>query len=382
MSGRTAIIAGATGLPYRRRAEGVSTHDLLRDAFLALLAQSGLERDRIDGLAVASFTLRPDTTIDLAWRLGLRPSWIMSDSHGGASGLNMLQHAVRAVEAGDAEAIAILAADRFSAEDMAVLNDNYNVNTRDNLAPLEFGGPNSLFAMLTSRMMQQDGLVREDFGRLCIAQREWAAGNPRAAYRDALTMQDYLEARPVADPLCVFDCVPVVAGAEAVLVAREGVVKGAPDIRLRAFRARHNYDRHEGDGLRTGLSEVAADLWRAAGLAPGDVDLVQCYDDYPVMVLVQLRDLGLVGDMALRDFIARRIASRELPVNTSGGQLSAGQPGAAGGLHGLVEAICQLRHDAGARQVTDARRALISGYGMMEYRYCLCANAAVLERVA
>lgn len=382
MTDRTAIIAGATGLPYRRRVEGVTTHDLLRDVFLRLLDQAGLERNRIDGLAVASFTLRPDTTIDLAWRLGLRPSWIMSDAHGGASGLNMLQHAVRAVEAGEAEAISILAADRFEPADMAALNDNYNVNTRDHLAPLDFGGPNSLFAMLTSQMMQQEGLTREDFGRLCIAQREWAAGNPRAAYRDALTMRDYIEAKPVAAPLGIYDCVPVVAGAEAVLVAREGVVKSVPDIRLRAFRARHNFDRHEGDGLRTGLSEVAADLWRASGLGPTDMDLVQCYDDYPVMVLVQLRDLGFIGDVALRDFIARRIATKDLPVNTSGGQLSAGQPGAAGGLHGLVEAVCQLRHEAGARQVPDARRAVVSGYGMMEYRYCLCANAAVLERVA
>lgn len=81
----------------------------------------------------------------------------------------------------------------------------------------------------------------------------------------------------------------------------------------------------------------------------------------------------------MRDFIAKRIATRDLPVNTSGGQLSAGQAGAAGGLHGLVEAVAQLTGQAGARQVAGARRAVVSGYGMVAYRYCLCANAVILE---
>jgi len=94
---------------------------------------------------------------------------------------------------------------------------------------------------------------------------------------------------------------------------------------------------------------------------------------------VQLADLGFVGD-DVKWFIAERLAPRGLPVNTSGGQLSVGQAGAAGGLHGLVEAVTQLRGRAGGRQVPDARLAAVSGYGMVEYRYCLCANAVVLER--
>ena len=382
MSAHRAVIAGATGLPYRRHAQEVTTDGLLRDVFVALLDQVGLPRDRIDGLGVSSFSLHPDTAIDVAWRLGLSPVWIMGDEHGGASGLNMLQHAVRAVEAGDAEAIALISADHFSPEALAQLNNNYNRTVSEHLGPLNFGGPNSLFAMLTQQMMDRDGLSREDFGRLCIAQRDWAAGNPRAAYRKPLTMQDYLTAKPVADPLGVMDCVPVVSGAEAVLVVREGLLPEQPAIRLSAMKALHNFDKHEGDGLRTGLSLVADRLWADSGLTPADIDLVQCYDDYPVMVLVQLRDLGFAGDMSLSQFIADRIATKALPVNTSGGQLSAGQPGAAGGMHGLVEALTQLRHEAGARQVAGAQRAVVSGYGMVEYRYCLCANAAVLERVS
>jgi acetyl-CoA acetyltransferase len=108
---------------------------------------------------------------------------------------------------------------------------------------------------------------------------------------------------------------------------------------------------------------------------PADVDVALVYDDYPVMVLVQLEDLGF-GDP---HETLLRIGDRSLPVNTSGGQLSAGQAGAGGGMHLLVEAVTQLRGRGGSRQVEGARLALATGYGMVAYRYGACANAAVLE---
>jgi acetyl-CoA acetyltransferase len=99
------------------------------------------------------------------------------------------------------------------------------------------------------------------------------------------------------------------------------------------------------------------------------------------MVLAQLADLGFVGDGDLQRFVATTIGERKLPVNTSGGMLSAGQAGAAGGMHGLVEAVRQLRGEAAGRQVAGARLALVTGYGMILYRYGAAAAAAVLERV-
>ena len=101
------------------------------------------------------------------------------------------------------------------------------------------------------------------------------------------------------------------------------------------------------------------------------------YDDYPAMVLVQLEDLGFAGG-SVKELVGR-VAGGALAVNTSGGQLSAGQAGAAGGLHGVVEATLQLRGEAGERQVLDARAAAVTGYGMVAYRHGACANAAVLE---
>jgi acetyl-CoA acetyltransferase len=373
-----AVIAGAVEVPYRRKATGITATSLLGEAFVALLAATGLSAAKIDGLAVASFTLKPDHAVDMAWRLGISPRWIMEDTNGGASGINMLQHAARAVQCGDASAIAILAGDHFTDNDFADLTDNYNATTRDYLAPLPFGGPNSLFAFVTQAQMRKEGLDRADYGRICIVQREWASLNPGAVYRNRLTLDDYLSAPVVAAPLGRFDCVPVVSGANAILVTGPDNASRFP-VMIRAIRAMHNYDNHSGDGLKTGLASIADLVWCDSGLRPEDMDAAYVYDDYPVMVLAQLQDLGLMGAYSMKDFISKRLATRELPVNTSGGQLSAGQAGAAGGLHGLVEAVRQLRREAGERQIARARHAVVSGYGMIQYRYCLCANAAVLE---
>lgn len=374
------LLTAGIEVPYRRRPFGNTTGDLLAQAFGAALAQSGFRVKDIDGLGVASFTLAPDHAIDLAWRLGLTPRWCMDDCLGGASGINLLQHAIRAIQQGDANVIVLVSGDRFEPADFKQLVDHYNLTTRTYLRPLESGGPNGLFAMLTQRHARRHGLTRKDYGALCIAQRAWAGANRNAVYREPLTIEDYLAAPMVAEPLGRFDCVPVVCGANAIVLARAEFVRTTPNVRVRSLRCRYNGDHQTGDGLQTSLATIVDELWLQAGVRPRDMDLVSVYDDYPVMVLVQLADLGFAPDGDLRGLIAR-IASHALPVNTSGGQLSAGQAGAAGGMHGLVEAIIQLRGEAGERQLRGARLAVVSGYGMVQYRYGMCANAVVLERI-
>lgn len=370
-----AVIVGAAESPYSRHPpEGTTTESLLADAFVRALEAAGLRRDEVDGLGVASFTLAPDRAVDLAWKLGLRPRWLMDDGNGGVSGIQLIQHAMRALDAGDAETIVLLSGDHFTREDFARLVDTYNRTTARYLAGIPHGGPNALFAMLTRRQMELHGLERADYGRLVVAQRRWAGLNPGAVYRDPLTLDDYLAAPPVVEPLHRLDCVPVVSGADAL------VLRGAGDgVRIRALRALNNWDGQQGDGLTTGISRIAAELFAVAGAGPEDMDVISVYDDYPAMALAQLADLGFVPDGDLRGFL-RRIEEERLPVNTSGGQLSAGQAGTAGGMIGLVEAFLQLRGQAGRRQIEDARLALVTGYGMVLYRYGACANAIVLER--
>ncbi len=370
-----AVITGAAETPYSRHPAGeLTTEALLADVVVRALESAGVARDDVDGLGVASFTLAPDRAVDIAWKLGIRPRWLMDDGNGGASGIQLLQHAVRAVEAGDARTIVLAAADRFDRETFARLVDGFNRVTERLLAPLPLGGPNALFALLTRRQMAEHGLVREDYGRLVVGQRRWAGLNPGAVYRAPLDLDEYLRAPVVAEPLCRYDCVPVVSGADALVVSSVG--RG---VAVRALRAQHNHDGQDGDGLTTGLAAIAGDLWSDAGAGPGDMDVTSVYDDYPAMVLAQLADLGYAAPGDLAGFV-RRVAEERMPLNTSGGQLSAGQAGAAGGMHGLVEVTTQLLGRAGDRQVDGARLGAVTGYGMVLYRYGACANAVVLER--
>jgi acetyl-CoA acetyltransferase len=374
----SAAIAAAVEVPYTRHPPaGTTTTALLARAFLDVLAEAGLERDDVDGLGVASFTLGPDHAVDLAWRLGVRARWLMQDPHGGASALNLLQHALRAIEAGDATNVVLLAGDHFGPGDFDRLIWEFNRATRDHLAPIPTGGPNAQFALVTQRHMAASGLDRADYGAIPVAQRRWASRNPGAVYRSELTLDEYLAAPVVAPPLVRYDCVPVVSGADAILVTAAPAT--SPVVRVRAVRASFNHDNGLGDGLSTGLGPLAAELWETSGFGPEDVDVAAIYDDYPVMVLVQLDELGLVAGGDARGFVRERLLCDAWPLNTSGGQLSAGQAGAAGGMHGLVEAVRQLRAAAGERQVAGAARAVVTGYGMVAYLHGACAVAATLE---
>jgi acetyl-CoA acetyltransferase len=374
------LIVGSFEARYERHAPPErDTQELLKEAALGALADAGLSLKDVDGLGVASFSLKPDHAIDLAWKLGLSPRWLMEDPHGGASGLNLLSHAVRAIEAGDAETIVLCSGDHLDRAAFADLVENYNRVTREHLAPLDYAGPNALFALLTERTLAARGLDRADLGCVPVAQRAWAGSNPLAAYREPLTMAEYLEAPLLAPPLSRLDCVPVVAGADAIVITSRP--PAGPAARVRALRSLHNPDQQEGDGLTTGFAAIADDLWEAAGTRPEDVEAAYLYDDYPVMVLAQALDLGLVADGDARRWLQRTVLEAGWPLNTSGGQLSAGQAGCAGGMHGLVEAVRQLRGKVEEERRTGAELALVSGYGMVLYRHGASHNAAVLERV-
>jgi acetyl-CoA acetyltransferase len=375
-----ALIVGAYEARYERHAPPArDTKELLKEAVLGALADAGLGLKDVDGLGVASFSLKPDHAVDLAWHLGLSPRWLMEDPHGGASALNLLSHALRAIESGDAETIVLCSGDHLDRDAFADLVRNYNRVTAEHLAPLNYGGPNALFALLTQRWMDARDLGREDLGAIPVAQRAWAARNPLAAYREPLTMAEYLETPLFLPPLCRLDCVPVVAGGDAI-VLRAAPAAG-PAARVRAMRSLFNSDQQEGDGLVTGFAEFADELWAAAGARPEDVDAAYLYDDYPVMALAQAHDLGLVPDGDLKRWLGATVLEGGWPLNTSGGQLSAGQAGAAGGMHGLVEAVRQLRGTVEEERRTGAELALVSGYGMVLYRHGASHNAAVLERV-
>lgn len=378
------IIGVGQSAYVRHPQQGQTVHVFIRDAVVAALKDAGIDAGEVDGFAVTShFSLRPDKATDLVWRLGLSVNWLLEDTNGGAAAVNMLGHAVRGIESGAASVILVVAGDATGLAGFARSSLESSTATRDHVTPIGPVGANGRYALLTARQMKAYGIAKRDYGHVAIAQRQWAAGNPLAAYRSPLTMEEYLAAPMVADPLCRYDCVPVVAGAQAIVLAHpDRVPRGRAPVRVRNVRQCFNYDHQAGDGLHTGISTFADRFWKEAGVSPGDVDLASIYDDYPAMVLAQLDDLGLIPDHDLARYASREIGERRFPVNTWGGLLSAGQPGGpAGGLNGISEAVLQLQHRAGDRQVSDAELAVVTGYGLTMYRYGGAAGAAILERM-
>lgn len=369
------LILGIGQSPYLKRPDSsYSTIDTLAEATKLAIADSGLSLHEIDGLAVSSFTLKPDQAIDVALKFGLNVNWIMDGSTGGSSGIDMLQHARAAILAGDAKNILIVAGDVFHQDEFTNLIENYNRNTKQYLTQIGVKGPNPLFAMLTMLQMAKLDITKEEYGKIVCRQREWATSNPNALFTEPLTMEQYLNAPPVATPLGMFDCVPVVSGANA-LVLSSGKSKPGHSARIIDIAVNHNFDNHEGDGTSTGLSEIAKPFLKRNNIDIKQLEVLSVYDDYPAIVIAQLIDLGLVDPLSASASLDTLMNNPKIRINSSGGQLSAGQSGAGAGLHGVYEIIGAFRRDPSIGY----RTGLVSGYGMVGYRYGMCANVIALE---
>ena len=144
---------------------------MARARVLELLTSSNLKKEEIDGLTVSSFTLAPDTAIGLTQHLGVSPRWLDHIPLGGASGVVALRRAARAVQAGDAQVVACIAGDTNHVDSFRLTLANFSQFARDAVYPYGAGGPNASFAFLTAHYMQRHGATREDFGKLCVAQR-------------------------------------------------------------------------------------------------------------------------------------------------------------------------------------------------------------------
>jgi acetyl-CoA acetyltransferase len=196
-------------------------------------------------------------------------------------------------------------------------------------------------------------------------------------------LEDYLNARVIADPLHLYDCVLPCAGADAVVVGPLDRAAAGKGVRVLSGYEQHNHPTGEIAPLRGGWELFRNDLFADAGVSHSDLQFVQAYDDYPIMVAIQLEDLGFCRKGEAGDFLEGHTLTfaGSFPLNTNGGQLSCGQAGAAGGMIGIVEAVRQLRGEAGSFQVKDAVRGLVSGYGMVGYGHGLSSSAVILERV-
>lgn len=344
---------------------------------------TGLRPADIDGFSFASFSSGPDTAVGMVQHLGLTPRWLDHIPTGGASGVMALRRAARAVQCGDAELVVCLAADTNQIDSFRHSLAGFSRFSQDAVYPYGFGGPNATFALITDAYMREYGVTREDFGKLCVAQRANAGSNPLALQRKPLTLDAYMAARPIADPVHLFDCVMPCAGADAFVVTtpERAEALGLKMAQILATIERHNAFPEDPVQLRGGWAMDIDGFWQTARITPDEVDTLQVYDDYPVIVAMQIEDLGFCPKGKVAEFIRANefTIDGDLPLNTNGGQLSAGQAGAAGGFQNVTEGLRQILHAPLGAQVPEARIAAISGFGLVNYDRGVCTGAALLE---
>ena len=374
-------VAVPVTVPYVRYSTR-GAHAFLGAAVQALIKHSGVKKEDIDGLTVSSFSLGPDTAVGVTQHLGLSPRWLDHIPTGGASGVMALRRAARAVQAGDASVVACVSGDTNHVDSFRLMLGGFSDFSRDATYPYGSGGPNALFAFITGAYMARTGATRADFGRLCVDQRTNALAYGSAVFKKPLTLDAYLAARAIADPIHLFDCVMPCAGAEAFLVMSE---QRAQDLGLAYATVRGSIERHNAYSTdpimeRGGWHVDREDLYAMAACKPADIGFLQTYDDYPVIVLMQFEGLGFCGHGEAPAFMRSHSTAwnGSFPHNTSGGQLSSGQAGCAGGFLGMNEALRQITGAAGARTVAQPKLGMVSGYGMVTYDRCLCTGAVIL----
>jgi acetyl-CoA acetyltransferase len=242
---------------------------------------------------------------------------------------------------------------------------------------LPYGAPSAAnwIAMYAQRHFHEFGTTREQLAQIALNGRRNAEINPKAVYREPMTMDDYLNVRMVSEPLCLYDCDVPADGSTAVIISRAGTL---PGVRVEstgsAINGRPSWDQF--DDLSTmAARDAGASLWERTDLTPADVDVVELYDGFSFLALTWLESLGFCGKGEGGPFIegGQRIAREgELPLNTHGGQLSAGRLHGYGFLH---EAVVQLRNQGGDRQVPNDPEVAVVAAGGGPLGGCLLLTA-------
>lgn len=352
------------------------------DAMRRALASARLTKSDVDGLAITSFQIPPDNVTTLAQQFGVDAQWLFQGAYGGASGVISVAEAAKAIASAEAEVVVCVAADGYDVAGHMAMMGQFNGAMRDYLAPYGFGGTNGLFAMTQRRHMHEYGTTRQQLGKVAVTQRAHASLNPHALLRDPLSLEEYLNARIIADPLRLYDCVLPCGGGEAVVVTTVDRARSldVPVVLLKSTGQYHNSDPEDYLTLHGGWARFRNALFSGANVGHDDLDFVQLYDDYPIMCLIQLEELGFCEKGDGGPFLDRTDLSitGDLPLNTGGGQLSVGQSGAGGGMIGMTEAVRQLRREGENRQVPGAQTGLVSGFGMVGYGRGLSYSSAIM----
>jgi len=346
--------------------------DLAVQASLRALDDAGLTLKEVDGVFAAGLSRYSAT--QLAEHLGVRPSYVDSTIAGGSSFEMHVGHASAAIAAGlcDVALIAYGSVQRSRRSRQLSGTIDGGSSFAQYEAPFAPLVPMSMYAMVAQRYMHEFGATQEDFARVAVAAREWAALNPKAFKREPLTVDEVLASPVVSSPLHALDCCLVTDGGGAVVLTR---TKRARQLRRKAVSVLGHGETTTNDSfaqiphlLRHGSAESSKRAFEMAGVKPKDVDVVQLYDAFTINVLVGLENLGFCRYGEAKDFIkdGRIEPGGSFPLNTQGGGLSYCHPGMFG-IFLLIEAVRQLRGDytreEPKRQIKGAKVALCHGTG-------------------
>jgi acetyl-CoA acetyltransferase len=368
-------IVGIGETKYSRgTGSGLSLLGLQLQAAVRAIEDAGLRNQQIDGLMPFPGL---GTAEEFAANLGIENlRYAATINMGGAAPVASLQSAAMALATGAADYVLILGG--WNAYSGSRTRQAVNADTsalpgrgiaRDYYLPFGLTAPPQWYALMARRHMHEFGTTQEQLGAIAVAMRKHAQLNPNAVMCGRpLTLADYLKSPVIADPYRLFDCCLETDGAAAVVVTsaeRARALKHRP-VHIMAAAAAQPYPADEitnrKDIFTTGLSVAAPKAFAKAGIRPADVDFAEIYDCFTFEVLQQIEECGLCPRGEGGAFVegGRIELGGALPVNTHGGLLSEAH---VLGINHIVEAVRQLRGDAGQRQVKDAEIGVATGWG-------------------
>jgi acetyl-CoA acetyltransferase len=332
------------------------------------LADAGLTRADVDGVCHTT------SAVALAEYLGIHPRFVESTHTGGSSFEVHAEHAAAAIAAGLCDVVVSVYASTPRSDRAHGRPSGWRPSGPDPAAeaerPYGLRMPMGPYALAATRHMHEFGTTSEQLAAIAVSTRQWASMNPKARYRDPITVDDVLASPMQCSPLHLLDCCLVTDGAGAFVMTSAERAKDLakpPVYILGAATATDHLMISEMPDLTTtpGAASGPAAL-AMAGVAPSDVDVLMGYDSFTITALLHLEDLGFCkkGEGGAFAESGRLAPGGELPMNTNGGGLSYTHPGMYG-MFLIVEATRQLRGECGERQVAGANVAVAHGSGMV-----------------
>ena len=345
---------------------GKSQLALHLEAVANAVRDAGLNVSDVDGI----FTAGQHSPALLGEALGITPRYVDGTSVGGCSFIIMVEHAVAALHHGLCD-VAVISHGESGRSQVGVTRTRDTALSGQYEIPYGFGAAPTYFALITTRHMHEYGTTLEQWAQVAVSTRAWAALNPKAMYREPLTIQDVLSSRPVVYPFNLLNiCLVADAGGAVVLTRADR----ARDCAKRPIYVRGTGEATEHVSLTQMKSLTFSEATRLsgarafamAGVSSADIDHIMLYDAFTSGPPIMLESLGIAkpGEGVTFFENGRSTPGGTLPINTNGGGLSYTHTGMYG-IFPIIEATRQLRGECGPRQVPNAKLSLVNGMGGM-----------------